>query len=79
MTETLKVVTQRDSWLQEVDQNVIETLESMLERARAGELTGVAICATTKDNCTVTSYSKLDRTAMMLGAVTRLQHAIANL
>lgn len=76
MTETLSLITRAESWHNEVCEDVVKTLETMLERAKTGELQGVAIAATTIDGATVTTYSKMDRTGLLLGALARLQHRI---
>ena len=69
---TLKLITQSESWKQEVQTDVVETLKRALAAAESGELTGVAIAATTKDACTWTTFSKRAAGGLMLGAVARL-------
>lgn len=56
------------------DQDVIEKLESFLEKARSGELRSVALGGTTQDGDVVTAIVNNSVTSiLMLGVLTRMQ------
>ncbi len=52
---------------------VIEALEHMLERARAGELSAVAIACVNRDGSVGSSWSVCPSTATMIGALRMLE------
>ena len=54
--------------------DAVEVLERMLERARNGEITSVAIAALTVDNSAIFTYSQQISGIGLLGACTLLQH-----
>ena len=54
--------------------DAIETLERYLERAKAGEITTVAIAAINTEGSANFSYSQQVSGVSLLGAVTLLQH-----
>lgn len=74
--EPLRLITQAESWSKEVHEDVVKVLRDALARAEAGEITGVALAMTSVDECTVTYFSKREASALMLGAVVRLQDAL---
>jgi hypothetical protein len=59
-----------------VGDNVLMILESMLEEARAGELSAVAIATVCRDGSTGSAWSFLHNNATMLGSINRLAHEI---
>lgn len=54
--------------------SVIERLEEVLERARAGEISAVAIATVYSDGGAGCSWSETDNYWTMLGSISRLQH-----
>ncbi len=50
----------------------------MLERAKRGEITSVAIAALTADGLALVSYSRQISGLALLGATNILQHTLAN-
>jgi hypothetical protein len=51
----------------------VATLEGLLDLARAGELTSVAVAAFGVDGSSYTAFEPGDHTAALLGCVVRLQ------
>lgn len=74
MVEPLKVITQEESWKQTVNESVVQLLEEVLEKAKAGEYQGVVVAGIVRDDSTFYSISAQNNTGLMLAAVTRLQH-----
>lgn len=68
----LKLLTQQDSWLADVDNNIIDILTEALEQAKKGEFTGLAMVMTRKDGTTQSEVSCRDDSVRMTGAVSRL-------
>lgn len=60
----------------EQDADVIERLEEVLERARAGDVSMVAIATVERDGSSQWCFSYLSNTSTMLGAVERMKHRI---
>lgn len=58
----------------DINQDAIDLLEKMLHRARTGEITSVAIAATTSDGSTITSNSSTPCLSLLLGGVSVLLH-----
>lgn len=52
---------------------IVTALEELLERARAGEITGVAVIALTTDNGVMTGWSGDCPTCVTLGAIKFLE------
>lgn len=62
MSEPIKLVTQPDSLKAAVNADIVARLEGWLERAKAGELAGLAMMATLHDGGTTTNFSlNIDR------------------
>lgn len=59
------------------DASVIDTLEDVLAEARKGEISSVSLAIVYRNGETGTAWSALPRQSVMLGAVGRLQFAIA--
>jgi hypothetical protein len=57
-----------------INDEAIALLESMLKRARTGEVTSVAIAATTSDEGTMTSMSATENLSLLIGAAAVLLH-----
>lgn len=74
MSEPVRVITQTESWRQEVQRDVIETLERLLEQAHSGELQGIAYAGVTADNCVVTGFSKDNGRSAIIGGLERVKH-----
>lgn len=75
----IRLITQEESWRAEVNESVIELLEDLLERAKAGEFTGMAVAATIKDGQTMSAFSNMANIAPLIGAIVRMQMRIADL
>jgi len=76
MSEPVRLISREAVWQQDVQSDVVTTLEEMLERAKSGEFDGVALAATGRDGSSHTSFSKRNNAGLMLAAVTRLQFAL---
>lgn len=58
------------------NETVIEMLETMLERAKAGEVQAIALATVEHDDATGTSFCYENHFARLIGAVAMLQHRI---
>ena len=56
--------------------DVVERLEEVLEKARAGEISSVAIAVVDRTGTTRHNYSGMPSLALMLGSISRLAHAL---
>lgn len=56
--------------------DVIATLERAMEKARAGELSSVAVAFVYRDGCTGHVWSLLPSFGTMIGSVARLLHKL---
>lgn len=74
MAETLKLITQEQSWLNEVQADVVERLRTLLEKAEAGEIQGFAFAGLSVDGMTITCATKNDNQAMLIGAIERVKY-----
>lgn len=70
----LKLITQPESWRQEVAIDVVERLKELLAQAEAGELQGFAYAAATIDNCIATGFTKNDAQSAIIGGLERVKH-----
>lgn len=73
MTQPLKVITQTESWAQEVQTDLIKQLNHLLTLAHSGELQGLAYAGITIDDCTITGFSKNQNQAMLIGGLERVK------
>lgn len=55
---------------------IIERLEEALEKARAGELSSVAVCVVYRDGSTGNSWSTAPSLALLIASAARLQHRL---
>lgn len=60
----------------EPDADVVERLEEVLERARTGDISMVAIATVERSGMAQWCFSNLSNTSTMLGAVERMKHRI---
>jgi hypothetical protein len=74
MSEPLRVITQTESWRQEVQDDVVMRLRSLLEQAEAGEIQGIAYAASTVDGMVQTGFTKNNAQSAILGGLARVQH-----
>lgn len=74
MTEPLRVITQTESWKQEVQADVVERLREILKMAEAGEIQGFAYAALGIDNTVITGFTKNDGQSAIIGGLARVQH-----
>ena len=72
MPEIVKLVTERDR----IKEDVVNQLEKTLEMARNGEIIAVAIAMVDKEGRGNYRWSEGDQSTTMVGAVTRLLHAL---
>lgn len=56
-----------------VGEGIVETLEDWLERAKAGEVSSVAIAIVNRDGSASTEWSDAPSQVLLIGAVSRLQ------
>lgn len=59
--------------------DVVSKLEQALERAKAGELSSVAVTVVYRDGACGYSWSSAPSISCLVGAVTRMQHALVRL
>jgi hypothetical protein len=69
-------ITQLESWRQAAQPGLIERLESLLSRAKAGELQSIAYACHDVGGATTYGYTELLDTGRTLAALARLQHQI---
>ena len=74
MSEPLRVITQTESWAQEVQADVVSTLRELLARAEAGEIQGIAYAANCADNLVLTGFSKRNNQSAIIGGLERVKH-----
>lgn len=74
MTEPLRVITQTESWANEVKLDVIEHLEYLLDKAKTGEILGIAYAANTSDNMVITGSTKSVEQLKIVGGLERIKH-----
>lgn len=55
---------------------IIERLEEALEKARAGELSSIAIATVYRDGCVGKSWSSPPNASLLIGSIARLQAAL---
>lgn len=72
--ELLRVITQTESWKQEVQADVVERLTELLEAAKAGEIQGIAYSAVTVDGMVATGFTKNAHQSAIIGGLVRVQH-----
>ena len=72
MPEIVKLVTERDR----IKEDAVNQLEKTLEMARNGEIIAVAIAMVDKEGRGNYRWSEGDQSTTMVGAVTRLLHAL---
>jgi len=70
----LKVITQTESWRQEVQDDVVDRLRELLAKAEAGEIQGIAYAAATIDNCISTGFTKNNAQSAIIGGLERVKH-----
>lgn len=70
----LKVITQPESWRQEIREDVVSHLRGLLDRAEAGEIQGIAYSCASVDNCVVTGFTKNDAQSAIIGGLERVKH-----
>lgn len=76
MTEPLKLITQPESWRAAAAPSVIEELEDLLEKTKAGEIVGFAFAAETIDGMTITCVTKARHRGLLLGALSQVQYRL---
>ena len=59
-----------------VENDIVERLEHFLQRAKAGELKGMALAYVTTDDAIGTSWSRSEAAGTLMGAVALLQHRL---
>lgn len=60
----------------EPDTDVVARLEEVLERAKSGDVSMVAIATVERDGAAQWCFSYLSNTSTMLGAIERMKHQI---
>jgi len=74
MAKPLRIITQPESWKQEVRADVVTRLRELLEMAESGELQGIAYAGSCMDGMTVTGFTKNNAQSAILGGLARVQH-----
>jgi diketogulonate reductase-like aldo/keto reductase len=72
--EPLRVITQTESWSQEVQVDVVERLSELLKMAKAGEIQGIAYSALNADGSVSFGYTKTSDQNAILGGLVRVQY-----
>ena len=73
MTETLRLITQTESWAQEVQADVVESLRTLLAQAEAGEIQGIAYACASTDNAVITGFTKNNAQSAIIGGLERVK------
>ncbi len=71
-----RLITRDESWRQAAQPALIERLESLLARAKAGEIQSIAYACHDIDGSTTYGYTELIDTGRTLAALARVQHQI---
>lgn len=58
------------------NETIVPLLESLIERAKSGELSAVAVALVDREGCTGQEWSKLHSFGTMIGSVATLQHRL---
>lgn len=74
MAEVVRVITQTESWHQEVQTDVVTRLRELLVMAESGEIQGIAYAAATADNCVATGFTKNNAQSAIIGGLERVKH-----
>lgn len=74
MAENLKLITQPESWKQEVKEDVVCQLRDLLSKAETGELQGFIFVGLTIDRCVITAATKNSDQAGLIGGLERVKH-----
>lgn len=74
MAEPLRVITQTESWAQEVQTDVVTRLRELLAQAESGELQGIAYAAACADNMIATGFTKNNAQSAIIGGLERVKH-----
>ncbi|MFD1945058.1 hypothetical protein [Paradevosia shaoguanensis] len=74
MSQPLRLITQTESWKQEVQVDVVTRLRELLAMAEAGELQGIAYAAATTDNMIATGFTKNNAQSAIIGGLARVTH-----
>lgn len=72
--ETLRVITQTESWSKEVQTDVVARLSELLEMAKSGEIQGIAYSCALIDGCTATGFTKNNAQSAIIGGLERVKH-----
>lgn len=59
-----------------IGEDVIAKLEEVLERARKGELSSVAVAVVYRDGCSGQSWSQCPSLPALIGSVAKLKHKL---
>lgn len=73
MSEPFKVITQKESWAQEVQQDVVVRLRSLLEQAESGDIQGFAFVGVCLDGTVLTCATKNDDQCKIIGGMERMK------
>lgn len=57
-------------------EDIVPLLESLIERAKAGELSSLAVAYVNREGCTAQEWSPAPSLATLLGSVAALQHRL---
>jgi len=74
MKDALRLITQTESWKQEVQVDVVTRLRELLAMAEAGEIQGIAYAAATTDNMVATGFTKNNAQSAIIGGLERVKH-----
>jgi len=74
MQQPFRVITQTESWKQEVQTDVVERLRDLLSMAESGEIQGIAYAAAGIDNTVITGFTKNNAQTAIIGGLARVQH-----
>lgn len=74
MAEPLRIITQTESWRQEVQADVVSQLRELLAMAESGEIQGFAYAAASADSMVISGFTKNNYQSAIIGGLARVQH-----
>lgn len=78
MSTPLRVITQTESWKQEVQADVVGRLEELLALAKEGEIQGIAYSAACIDNAVRAGFTKSSAHNAIIGGLERVKFMMLN-
>lgn len=70
----LRVISQEESWRNEVHADVVETLETLLEEAKEGRIIGLAYATLEADSATFNGSTRTTNLPALIGSLERCKY-----